>query len=203
MNKTISILVVEDDYLISEEIIKGLKSLGHSNITKAADGKQAVDMVCSTKPDVVLMDIKIPELDGIAAAEQIQECCPTPVVILSAYDSTDYLKMASAAGVSAYLIKPPNPKEMERAITIAQARHADVLELRRLNKELEQALSEVKQLRGILPICSYCKKIRDDKGYWEQMESYITKHSEALFSHGICNECAKKLYPEYHDKTIL
>jgi PAS domain S-box-containing protein len=61
---------------------------------------------------------------------------------------------------------------------------------------LQKALSEVKTLRGFLPICSYCKKIRDDKGYWSQIESYIHKHSDAEFSHGICPECAKKYYPD-------
>ena len=63
-------------------------------------------------------------------------------------------------------------------------------------KNLKRALSEIKQLRGIIPICASCKKIRDDEGYWHQVETYISKHSEALFSHGICPECMKKLYPE-------
>ena len=65
----------------------------------------------------------------------------------------------------------------------------------KLIEALQKALSEVKTLRGFLPICSYCKKIRDDKGYWSQIESYIHKHSDAEFSHGICPECAKKYYP--------
>ncbi|MGD0283619.1 MAG: CHASE sensor domain-containing protein [Dissulfurispiraceae bacterium] len=65
--------------------------------------------------------------------------------------------------------------------------------------ELQEALAEVKQLSGLLPICSSCKKIRDDKGYWTQIESYISEHSEALFTHAICPECGKKLYPEYYD----
>jgi hypothetical protein len=63
-------------------------------------------------------------------------------------------------------------------------------------KDLKRALSEIKQLRGIIPICSSCKKIRDDKGYWHQVEAYISEHSDAMFSHGICPECMKKLYPE-------
>jgi PAS domain S-box-containing protein len=66
----------------------------------------------------------------------------------------------------------------------------------KLIEALQKALSEVKTLRGFLPICSYCKKIRDDKGYWSQIESYIHKHSDAEFSHGICPECAKKYYPD-------
>ena len=80
----------------------------------------------------------------------------------------------------------------------------DITELKRVEaerertiKKLEKALSEIKILRGILPICSFCKKIRDDKGYWEQIDVYINSHSEAGFSHGICPECMKKHYPEY------
>ena len=71
-------------------------------------------------------------------------------------------------------------------------------ERERLIHELQEALAEVKTLSGLLPICSSCKKIRDDKGYWNQIESYISKYSEAEFSHGICPECAKKLYPEFY-----
>ena len=67
-------------------------------------------------------------------------------------------------------------------------------------KELHKALEEVKTLSGFLPICAACKKIRDDKGYWNQIEAYISEHSEAEFSHGICPECAKKLYPDIFAK---
>ena len=69
----------------------------------------------------------------------------------------------------------------------------------KLIKELQEALAEIKTLQGILPICSYCKKIRDDKGYWEQIEEYIQDHSEAEFSHSLCSECAKKYYPDYFE----
>ena len=73
-------------------------------------------------------------------------------------------------------------------------------ERERLIGELQRALSEVKALRGILPICSSCKKVRSDQGSWQQIESYIREHSDADFSHGICPECARRLYPEYWDK---
>jgi hypothetical protein len=70
------------------------------------------------------------------------------------------------------------------------------IERERLILELQEALAEVKTLSGLLPICSHCKKIRDDKGYWTQLESYIHQHSEAVFSHGICQKCAQKYYPD-------
>jgi len=69
-------------------------------------------------------------------------------------------------------------------------------------KELQTALERVKTLSGMLPICASCKKIRDDRGYWNKIEAYIEKHSEAEFSHGICPECARKLYPEYFSETL-
>jgi len=71
-------------------------------------------------------------------------------------------------------------------------------EREKIIEDLQNALNEIKQLSGMLPICANCKKIRDDKGYWNQLEAYISKHSEAVFSHGICPECAEKLYPEFN-----
>ena len=68
----------------------------------------------------------------------------------------------------------------------------------KLIEKLQEALKKIKTLRGIIPICAACKKIRDDKGYWNQIETYIKEHSDADFSHGICPECAKELYPEFH-----
>lgn len=73
-------------------------------------------------------------------------------------------------------------------------------EREKLIKELQDAIARINKLNGLLPICAHCKKIRDDKGYWNQIESYIREHSEAEFSHGICPECAQKLYPEFFVK---
>ena len=87
------------------------------------------------------------------------------------------------------------PAMMSICRDITERKHAEI-DRDRLISELKDALSTVKKLSGLLPICSYCKKIRDDKGYWNQMENYIRDHSEAKFSHGICLECAKKHYPE-------
>jgi len=70
----------------------------------------------------------------------------------------------------------------------------------RHKNELEKAMAEIKKLSGLIPICAHCKKIRDDEGYWEQIESFIASHSEATFSHGICPECAQKYYGEYYEK---
>jgi hypothetical protein len=81
-------------------------------------------------------------------------------------------------------------------------RHRAELERERLIQELQTALARVKLLSGLLPICANCKKIRDDQGYWKQVESYVESHSEATFSHGICPECLHKLYPELEQQVL-
>ncbi len=108
-------------------------------------------------------------------------------------------------GVDQYVIKPVSLEKLaiavDKCVHIVELRRADRKhrdERERLISELQEALSKVKQLSGYLPICASCKKIRDDQGYWQQIEAYIRDHSEAEFSHGICPECAKRLYPQYH-----
>jgi len=130
----------------------------------------------------------------LEASHEIVKLCPVPIVILTAYKSADLVEQASKAGVGAFLNKPPEFAEIDHAITIARARHNDLMELRSLNKELEQALKEIKTLTGILPLCANCKKIRGDKGNWERLEVYIEMYSEAVCSHGICPQCSDELY---------
>ena len=196
IQKGIQVLIVEDAPVVGQMIRGVLEDMGYTVVGKAIDGLQAVEMTQSLQPDVVLMDIKMPNMDGIEATRQIHEHCPTPVVVLTAHETSELVEQASAAGVGAYLVKPPNAREMERAIAVAMARFDDLMELRRLNAELQDALAQVKTLSGLLPICSSCKRIRDDEGYWNKLEVYIQEHSDVLFSHGFCPECAKKLYPE-------
>ena len=198
-NKEMRILVAEDDYLVAQDVIRTLKGLGYSDIIEASNGKEAVTISCDQKPDLVLMDIQMPKMDGLQAATEINKRCATAIIILTAYETKDFVDKASEAGVAAYLTKPPRADELDRAISIAIARQSDLQDLRRLNRELTEALAEIKTLRGILPICSHCKQIRDDEGYWHQIEAYIHSHTEANFSHGICPDCIKVHYPEFAD----
>ncbi|MCK5075997.1 MAG: hypothetical protein KAR38_06455, partial [Calditrichia bacterium] len=122
----------------------------------------------------------------------INKECPTPVVILSAFESVDFVKKASEKGVGAYIIKPPRAQELERAILISISRFRDLRELQKLNAELQEALDDVKMLSGLIPICSSCKKIRDDEGFWHKLETYISNHSDAKFTHGLCPDCVDK-----------
>ncbi|MBD3421001.1 MAG: response regulator [Chitinivibrionales bacterium] len=195
------VLIAEDDFLVSKEIERATKSAGYTIAGIASNGKRAIEMTARLKPDVVLMDIHMPEMNGLEAARILQEQHPTPVVVLTAHESYDLVEKASKTGVGSYLTKPPSSMQIERAVIIACARHKDLMEMQELNirvrkqkEDLEKAMSELKILRGILPICVSCKKIRDDGGYWKQVEEYIGSRSEAVFSHGICPDCSIKLY---------
>lgn len=148
--KNIKVLIADDDFLISEEISRILKNIGYEVIGIASDGKQAIEMTCSLNPDVVLMDIKMHRLDGLEATKKIQQSCPTPVVVLTAHESMKLVNKASKMGAAAYLVKPLKPTEMERAITIAMARHGDLMKLHRLNNDLQQEIYKRKQAEKIL-----------------------------------------------------
>jgi AmiR/NasT family two-component response regulator len=198
--KALRVVIADDQDSMSLVIRRQLVKIGHVVIGKATNGRQAVEMTQLLQPDIVLLDIEMPEMDGLEAARLIHEQCPRPVVLLTGHDDPEMVRKASRAGVGAYLMKPPSAPEIERAIIIAVARFADLMELRRLNIELQLALDNVKALNGLLPICASCKKIRDDKGYWEGVESYIKKHADVEFSHGLCPDCITRLYPEYKPK---
>lgn len=119
--------------------------------------------------------------------------CKTVGLIGLANKSTDFndndAKMATGFGELA-AIALQNSRNLDQRIA-AEKQREKVIE------NLNQALSQVKKLSGLLPICGHCKKIRDDKGYWNQIDSYIQENSEAVFSHGICQDCAKKYYPDF------
>lgn len=195
---TIRLLIAEDDFLVCGEIKRILRQTPYEVVGEAINGREAIRLVSELRPNVVLMDIKMPEMDGLTASRRITEECPTPIVIMTAYETADLIAMAGQAGVAAFLTKPPVLAEITRAITIALARHNDLMELRRLNQELQHALGEIKTLRGILPICSYCKKVRTNDGTWENVDLYLHRHTEADVSHGLCPECLKKHYPDMH-----
>jgi AmiR/NasT family two-component response regulator len=203
--KRVRVLIAEDDFLVSEMVQGMLEEIGYTIIGKATSSQQAVDLTQRLRPDVVLMDIGMPDTDGIHATELIQASCPTPVVVLTAYETSELVERASVAGVGAYLVKPPQARDLKRAIIIAMARFDNMLELRRLNaelkarnQELQEALDQVRTLRGLIPICQACKKIRDDQGYWHQVEDYVENHSDAAFTHGLCPDCSRRLYPELY-----
>lgn len=207
----IRVVAVDDEPMVLEMLESRLRNSRYTIVDRALNGREAVALVRELQPDVVLMDIEMPVMDGIEATREISDRFPTPVVMLTAYPKADIVKAAGDAGAGAYLTKPASLSEIDRSIIIAMARFSDMQQLKTLNAELEEsnrnlqkALEEIDTLNGLLPICSSCKKIRDDEGYWNQIESYIEKHSRASFSHGICPDCAEKMYgqEEWYKKRM-
>jgi two-component system, response regulator PdtaR len=198
--KPLRVLIVDDQESIRELLRRQLEKIGHTVVGKASNGMQAIELTRSLQPDIVLMDIEMPKMDGLEATKKILEKYPRPVVLLTSHDDPEMVRQAGKVGAGAYLLKPPGADEIERTMIIATARFADLMELRRLNSELKQALDNIKILSGLLPICANCKSIRNDKGYWEAVEEYITENTEVHFSHSLCPTCIDKLYPDYKAK---
>ncbi|MBN1921358.1 MAG: response regulator [Anaerolineae bacterium] len=146
----IRVLIAEDDYLVSQMIRGMLEGLGYIVAGEAINGQEAVDLVLQIHPDVVLMDWSMPDMDGITATQRIFELYPTPVVMLSAYSTRDLIARAGDVGAGAYIVKSPNRLELERAITIARARFDDMMELRRLNADLQARNKELDAFAGIV-----------------------------------------------------
>jgi two-component system, response regulator PdtaR len=199
--KRIKILIAEDNYLIAEEISRTIENLGYAIVGVAVNGIEAVELTEKLKPDVVLMDIKMPEMDGLEASRRIQQSQPTPIVVLTAYESSEMIEKGAEAGIAAFLTKPPEAKMIERAVTIAIARFANMMKLNRLNDslkernaELEQALELIESLEGMLPVCANCKKIRDDNDNWVEITNYIRERTKVEFTHGFCPDCYEELY---------
>ena len=136
-------LIIEDDFLVSEMIRGALEELKFDVIGEASSGREGVELTQELRPDVILMDIEMPDMDGIEASRRIQDYCPTPIVVLTAYETQELVEQASEAGVGAYLVKPPNRAQLQRAITIAIARFQDMMALRRMNETLEARNEEL------------------------------------------------------------
>lgn len=200
----ISLLYVEDEAETREELLR-LLNRRVSEVLVAENGSVGLELFRQHPVDLVITDIRMPVMDGLCMAGQIKELAPeTQIIVTTAHNDAAFMLTAIEIGVDRYVLKPVETGQLLTAI----ARCVEVIELRRaarkhaaeregLIAELQAALAKVKLLSGFLPICASCKKIRDDQGYWQQIESYISHNSEAVFSHGICPQCLQELYPEY------
>lgn len=201
--QVLRILCVEDDTAAREQILRLLQRRV-KEVYVAKNGKEGLALFREHRPDVVVTDIRMPVMDGLTMVREIKKISrDVKIVVITAFTDFSYLMDAIDVGIDQYVVKPIDIEKLLSAIdkcaeniacrTVAR-QYSD--EREKLIAELNAALAKVKLLSGFLPICASCKKIRDDKGYWQQIESYIKEHSEAEFSHGICPDCAYKLYPE-------
>ena len=194
------ILVAEDQSVSRHILVANLRKWGY-DVTAVEDGTRAWDTLqAEDAPPLVILDWLMPGLDGIDICRQIRKSAltrPIYLILLTARKGQQDKICGLQAGADDYITKPFDREELRARVQVG----IRVLELQRALaqrvRQLEEALSRVKTLQGLLPICSYCKKIRNDRNYWQQVEGYISDHSEAQFSHGICPECyARFVQPE-------
>ncbi len=189
------ILVVDDNPINLTILLDQLTRMGF-NVRIAEDGRDALNHANNEPPDLILLDIVMPGMDGFEVCRELKKnwkLKDVPVIFMTALTDVDNKIKGFDAGAVDYVTKPFHQGELLSRIKLH-------LTLRRQQKALEEALARVSTLSGLLPICANCKKIRNDHGYWEQVEEYIETHTDAKFSHGVCPECARKLYPDYYKK---
>ncbi|BCS35287.1 hypothetical protein TBR22_A45140 [Luteitalea sp. TBR-22] len=184
------ILIVEDEQIIALDLSDTLADLGHVVVGVAGRGEEAVTMARSLSPDLVLMDIHLSgDMDGVTAAETIRRGGGAPVVFITAYDDAPMVQRAKLSEPYGYLLKPFNVRELRVIIEMALFHHRMQTEREALTRQLREALQEVTQLKALLHMCAYCRRVADDNGNWERFESFLQRRTGAQVSHGMCPEC--------------
>lgn len=198
----LSIILIEDSAEDAQLVREMLDDRGYDYVLKRTDRlSSGLRLLEEEFFDVVLLDLGLPDSAGFDALTQIRNQAPTlPIIILTGLSDEALAVKAISLGAQDYLVKGNFAADaLYRSISHSIERQRLETERERLILELQEALSKVKQLSGLLPICASCKQIRDDKGYWTQVEVYMSEHTEIDFTHTVCPECTKKLYPEYYD----
>lgn len=189
------LLVVEDEALVAEDIAGHLRNLGYNVVGVVDNGEEAVRQAFALMPDLVLMDVQLRGgMDGTEAARQIRVSCGRPVIFLTGHSDPSVIKRAKESEPYGYILKPFSERELRIQIEMALYRHQMETERAQLKLELEIAHENLRTLRGLLPLCAGCKKIREDDGYWSKLEDYFAEHAKVEFTHGFCPECETKYY---------
>lgn len=180
MTNALTVLVADDDPVSRAQLSALVRAVGYE-VSIAENGRQAWEVLQLARIPIVICDWYMPELDGPELCRRIRARRDQPYVyfmlITARGGKQQYLK-GMDAGADEFITKPVDPDELRARLVVAER----ILGLRR----------ELQQLEGLLPICSYCKRIRDEGDTWNSLEAYIERRSEAQFSHGICPDCFKK-----------
>ena len=186
------VLIAEDDRVTARLLSEAVRSWGY-DVVVAVDGREALTALeADDPPQLALLDWMLPGLDGPEVCRMVRTAtrsASTYLILLTSKSARVDVVAGLQAGADEYLVKPVDPEEL-RARLHAGGRIVDLgLRLASQVRELETALASIRKLTGLLPICAYCKSIRDDSNYWHRVEEYVTEHSSATFSHGICPKC--------------
>jgi DNA-binding response OmpR family regulator len=188
----VQILIADDDPIGRTLALRALAGCG-VDVLLAEDGHVAWGFVRErTEPTVLVLDRLMPGIDGLdlcRRARLLPVSPPLYILMVTGASETADVTAGLEAGADDYVVKPFNAAELKARAQVGMRVVALQESVARRLAELEQALASVKQLRGLLPMCAYCKKIRVDDKYWQQLEGYLSDHSEAEFTHGVCPEC--------------
>jgi phosphoserine phosphatase RsbU/P len=193
------ILIAEDDRVTARLLTSLLAAWGYQTDV-AEDGEAALQMIADQRaPYLALLDWMLPGMDGSEVCRRTRasgSTTPGYLILLTARSAQADLVEGLDAGADEYLVKPVEPGEL-RARLHAGTRILD-LQARLASQvhELEAALGNIRKLTGLLPICAYCKSIRDDSNYWHRVEEYVGSHADVTFSHGICPKCLPRVTKE-------
>jgi sigma-B regulation protein RsbU (phosphoserine phosphatase) len=186
-------ILIADDDLVPRCLLQAALAEWGFEVRAAGDGLEAWEALQGPDaPKLAVLDWVMPGLDGIEVCRRLRERPtqePVYVILLTSRDAKADIVAGLRSGANDYVTKPFDRDELLARVRVGQT----VVELQHSLagrvRELEEALNQVKQLRTLLPICSYCKKVRGDQNYWQQVEDYLLTHSEVRFSHGICPSC--------------
>ena len=191
------IVLVADDLDVNRRLLRSILTPEGYDVVEASNGQEALGVLREAREPIVgLIDWEMPQLEGVEVCRETRAANPeTPLflILVTVRDTKKDVVTGLQAGANDYITKPFDKTELLARVKIG----AQMVDLQRTLtqrvEELKEALHNVKQLSGLLPICSYCKKIRDDRNYWTQVESYVGKHTEARFSHSICPTCYESI----------
>jgi DNA-binding response OmpR family regulator len=192
----VRILIAEDD-VVSRHLLETTLTKWGYEVISTTDGMQAFDALSQPDaPSLAVLDWMMPGMDGAEVCQRARSLGTDRllyIILLTAKGRKEDIVQGLTAGADDYIIKPFDRSELKARINVGERILRLEAELAARVKELELALANVKLLQGLLPICCYCKKIRNDQNYWQQVDTYIADHSEAQFTHGICPECREKI----------
>lgn len=206
MNNGVKVLVTDDDPDILALTSALLRDEGYE-VIEASTGEQCLKEARRHHPDLILLDVMLPDMQGTEICRQVKtdaDLADSLVILLSGIQiSPEFQAEGLNAGADGYMTKPFFTQEfLARVHAMVRIKRAeDALrhkeqEQQKLIADLEEALGHIKTLKGFIPICAHCKDIRDEEGHWNRVEVYVTNHTDAVFTHGICPHCAEKFKAE-------